>query len=60
MGPNGPFPFIFYISYNRKGDEDMKDYHLSTFLIDLILGGITGGLWWIYRLIRVILSVGKN
>lgn len=38
----------------------MKTYRLSTFIIDLILGGLTGGLWWIYRAIRVILSIGKN
>ncbi len=37
----------------------MKDYKLSTFLIDLILGGMTGGLWWIYRIIKVVVSIGK-
>lgn len=36
----------------------MKDYKLSTFLMDLILGAFTGGIWWIYRVIKVILSVG--
>lgn len=38
----------------------MKTYRLSTFLIDLVLGGITGGLWWIYRIIKVVLSIGKS
>ena len=38
----------------------MKNYHLSTFLMDLILGALTGGIWWIYRIIKVILSVGRN
>lgn len=37
----------------------MTDYKVSTFIMDLILGGITGGLWWIYRLIKVIVSVKK-
>lgn len=38
----------------------MKRYTIGTFILDLILGGITGGLWWIYRLIKLALSVGKN
>lgn len=38
----------------------MKDYKLSTFLMDLILGAFTGGIWWIYRVIKVILSVGSK
>lgn len=38
----------------------MKDYKLGTFLMDLILGAFTGGIWWIYRVIKVILSVGNK
>lgn len=38
----------------------MKDYKLHTFLIDLLLGGLTGGLWWIYRIIRLILAISKS
>lgn len=38
----------------------MKDYKLGTFLMDLILGAFTGGIWWIYRAIRVVLSVGNK
>lgn len=38
----------------------MKDYKLSTFLMDLCLGGITGGIWWIYRVIKIIVGIGKN
>lgn len=37
----------------------MKTYKLSTFLMDLVLGAMTGGVWWIYRLIRVALSIGR-
>lgn len=38
----------------------MKDYKLGTFLMDLTLGAFTGGIWWIYRVIKVILSVGNK
>ena len=38
----------------------MKDYKLSTFLMDLILGALTGGIWWIYRIIKVVVSIGKK
>lgn len=38
----------------------MKRYTLAQFIIDLILGGLTGGLWWIYRLIKVALAIGKD
>lgn len=31
-----------------------KKYGLGSFIIDLLLGSITGGLWWIYLLIRYI------
>lgn len=37
----------------------MKRYTVGMFIIDLILGGITGGLWWIYRLIKVALAMSK-
>ena len=38
----------------------MKDYKLSTFLMDLILGSLTAGVWWVYRLIKVAITIGKN
>ena len=38
----------------------MKTYKLSTFLMDLILGAATGGIWWVYRFLKVALSIGKN
>lgn len=38
----------------------MSDYKLSTFILDLILGGLTGGIWWIYRIIKVVLSTKDN
>lgn len=38
----------------------MKEYKLSTFVMDLILGACTGGIWWIYRVIKVALSIGKD
>lgn len=38
----------------------MKDYKLSTFVMDLILGACTGGIWWVYRVIKVVLSIGKE
>lgn len=38
----------------------MKDYTVGTFIMDLILGAISGGLWWIYRIIKVLLSVGNK
>lgn len=31
-----------------------KPYTLGTFLLDVILGICTGGIWWIYRLFRII------
>lgn len=37
----------------------MKDYTIGKFILDLILGAITGGIWWIYRIIKVLLSIGK-
>lgn len=38
----------------------MKDYTIGQFILDLILGAITGGIWWVYRLIKVVLSINKN
>lgn len=38
----------------------MKDYKVSTFILDLILGAFTGGIWWIYRIIKVILAVSNS
>ncbi len=38
----------------------MKDYKVTTFLMDLILGCITGGLWWIYRIIKVVIGLGNH
>lgn len=38
----------------------MKDYKLSTFVMDLILGACTGGIWWVYRVIKVVLSICKE
>lgn len=38
----------------------MKDYRVGTFILDLILGAFTGGIWWIYRVIKVLLAVSNN
>ncbi len=31
-----------------------KPYTLGTFLLDLILGSCTCGVWWLYRIFRII------
>lgn len=38
----------------------MKDYKVGTFIMDLLLGAITGGLWWIYRIIKVCVTIGNK
>lgn len=38
----------------------MKNYNVGTFVMDLILGSITGGLWWIYRIIKVCVTMGNK
>lgn len=38
----------------------MKDYTIGTFLMDLLLGAMTGGLWWIYRIIKVVVNLGNK
>lgn len=38
----------------------MKDYTIGMFIMDLILGACTGGLWWIYRIIKVVIAVGNK
>lgn len=38
----------------------MREYKVSTFIMDLILGCITGGLWWIYRIIKIIVMMGNR
>ena len=30
------------------------EYTLKNFLFDLILGCMTGGLWWIYRFFKIL------
>lgn len=37
----------------------MDDYTLRDFIFDLILGCLTGGLWWIYRIIKALTNMGK-
>lgn len=55
-----PLLFFVYFSLPIVGGVNMKDYKLHNFIVDLILGALTGGLWWIYRVIRVALSIGKE
>lgn len=38
----------------------MEDYKLSTFVLDLFLGAITGGIWWIYRIIKILVGLGHK
>ena len=38
----------------------MKDYKVRTFIMDLIVGCITGGLWWIYRIIKVVVTMNNK
>lgn len=38
----------------------MKDYKFSTFVMDLILGAITGGIWWIYRIIKIVVGFSNK
>lgn len=33
---------------------DDEEYTLGNFLFDLFLGFLTGGIWWIYRFIKVL------
>lgn len=61
-----PFLVIFtssIIEGNLKtifGGIIMKDYTVGTFIMDLILGACTGGIWWIYRIIKVTVSIGNK
>jgi hypothetical protein len=32
----------------------MKKYSLGTFILDVVLASLTGGLWLIYRLFRIL------
>ena len=38
----------------------MKEYTLGTFILDLILGACTGGLWWVYRVIKILVGLSNN
>lgn len=38
----------------------MKDYKVGTFIMDLILGAITGGLWWCYRVIKIAVTMANK
>lgn len=38
----------------------MKDYTIGTFIMDLLLGCITGGLWWVYRIIKIVVGLGNK
>lgn len=38
----------------------MKNYTVGQFVLDLVLGAMTGGIWWIYRFIKVIITVGNK
>jgi hypothetical protein len=33
-----------------------KGYTIGTFILDIFLGAITCGLWWIYRLFKILSS----
>lgn len=38
----------------------MKKYTIWRFLLDLFLGAITGGIWWVYLLCKALFNVSHN
>lgn len=39
---------------SRRRSSRNKPYGLGRFIIDLLLGFITGGLWWVFLLFRAV------
>ena len=44
----------YYENIDDMGVNKMKKYTLGTFILDMILACLTGGIWLIYRLFRIL------